>query len=96
MESLGTPMSECLQASLLAVQASATTARVLCPLLSGFVLWMDGIVVALFAMEQRDNHVAQKNLGTEPRHFPTAVKEAAFSEPSPLDHQVLHFTRGCE
>lgn len=54
MELLRTSMSECLQALLLAVPTSATLVGDLCSLFSVFLFGMDVVVVALFAMEQRD------------------------------------------
>lgn len=90
-ELLRTSASGCSQAFLLADHASATIARVLCFFFSVLLLWMSVTVVALFAVGQRDIRVSQKlKLGTEPCRVTTALKEGAFSEPSPLNHQVLH------
>lgn len=57
MELLRTSMSGCLQSFLLAVPASATIVGVLCSLFSVFLWRVDVIVLAVFAMEEKDIRV---------------------------------------
>lgn len=87
MELLRTPVSERLQAFLLAGCACATAARVLCSLFSELLWWMDGIVGALFAMKAHS--CAMRSEGTEPCHLTPAGKGGFPVDP------LLPTTRSC-